>query len=280
MSNETALAIRDDQSYWDERQLAGLKQLGVQNAPSGDLAVYFHQCKRTGLDPFSRQIYMIARGGRHTIQTSIDGFRVIAQRTGEYAGQLGPFWCGEDGLWKDVWLDKTPPKASKVGVSRKGFTEPLWAVALWDGYSQNMGLWKTQGPLMLAKCAEALALRKAFPQDLSGIYETTEMDSANKLEPKLPTFSEPPAFAIISEITETAGRYITKSQLNQIAILKKEIDINDDKYRSYLKNNFSVESTSELNEDQASQVINLLNKSKTREVKSPLRAAIIEASND
>ena len=107
----TSLAITTDQTYWSAQQISALKSLGLAQADSGDLAFFFHQAQRTGLDPFARQIYMINRGGKYGIQTSIDGFRIIAQRSGEYAGQAGPYWCGEDGQWVDVWLKSTPPIA-------------------------------------------------------------------------------------------------------------------------------------------------------------------------
>lgn len=175
----TSLAITNDQSFWSETQLSALKQLGLNNASKGDLAFFFHQAQRTGLDPFARQIYMIERGGRFGIQTSIDGFRIIAQRSGEYAGQAGPYWCGEDGQWVDVWLKNTPPVAAKVGVYRQGFSEPLYAVAKWDSYAQASPIWKKMPDLMLAKCAESLALRKAFPNDMSGIYTDEEMGQAD-----------------------------------------------------------------------------------------------------
>lgn len=175
----TSLAIKNDQDFWSNQQLAALKQLGLNNASNGDLAVFFHQAQKTGLDPFARQIYMIERGGRYGIQTSVDGLRIVAQRSGEYAGQAGPFWCGEDGVWKDVWIGKTPPYAAKVGVYRKGFAEPLYAVAKWDSYALASPVWKKMPDLMLAKCAESLALRKAFPNDLSGLYTDEEMSQAD-----------------------------------------------------------------------------------------------------
>ena len=178
MSNNSALAVNGEQNFWDDQQLAALKQIGLANAPKAELAVFLHYSQRTGLDPFARQIYMIERGGRYTIQSSIDGLRIVAQRSGEYAGQVGPYWCGEDGTWTDIWLEKTPPIAAKVGVLRKGFVEPLWAVAKFDSYNANSPIWKKMPDLMIAKCAEALALRKAFPNDLSGLYTSEEMEQA------------------------------------------------------------------------------------------------------
>jgi len=119
--------------------------------------------------------------------TSIDGFRVVAGRSPLYAGQEGPFWCGEDGKWVDVWLSKEKPSAAKVGVVRRSVDGQLTttsAVALWSEYGSDKNVWAKMPALMLAKCAEALALRKCFPNDLSGLYTADELDQAEiKSEP-------------------------------------------------------------------------------------------------
>lgn len=181
----TGLAVRGDQEFFTEAQLGVLRQMfpDERRQPSrADLAALLHYSQRTGLDPFLRQVYMIERGGKWGIQAGIDALRIVAQRSGDYQGQVGPLWCGEDREWVDVWLDKTPPKAAKVGVLRDGFKEPLWAVARWDSYAANSPTWQKMPDLMLAKCAEALALRKAFPQDLAGIYTEEEMDQAGPVQ--------------------------------------------------------------------------------------------------
>jgi len=180
------LAIRSEQTFWDDKQLAALRQLGLEHATNADLAVFFHQVTRTGLDPFARQIHMIERDGRQTIQTGIDGFRLIARRavdrSGETLGYEDTRWCGTDGEWTDVWLQQQPPAAAKVVVLRGGQRYP--AVALYAEYAGRKRdgtvnrMWREKAALMLAKCAEALALRKAFPQDLSGIYTSDEMGSS------------------------------------------------------------------------------------------------------
>jgi phage recombination protein Bet len=237
----TALAVAPDQKGWDTTQLAALRQIGLSDAPAGDLALFLHYAQRTGLDPFSRQIYMIGRydsrsgGNKYTIQSSIDGLRIIAQRSGEYAGQTAPVWCGDDGIWKEVWLNVEPPKAARIGVYRKGFSEPLYAVATTASYmpttkdGKPSGLWSKMPDVMLAKVAEALALRKAFPNDLSGLYSAEEMEQAGGTAPS----ADPLTDEQIQEILAAIATQTDKTLLREIwsahaANLDQQFKLNDE----------------------------------------------------
>ena len=160
------------------------KYLNIPNATKEDIAFFSQYCQRTRLDPVSRQIYAISyyekKSGRQRIQVllSIDGYRIIAQRTGEFEG-VETFWCGDDGVWKDVWLEKKNPRASKVIVYKKVANKGISAVALFEEYANmDSPIWKKMPALMIAKCAESLALRKAFPSALSGLYTTEEMSNS------------------------------------------------------------------------------------------------------
>jgi phage recombination protein Bet len=184
--NGRALAVVESPAPFARGEISLERLKAVQDviAPGctpAELKVFAEACRRTGLDPFQRQIYAIKRSGRLTIQTGIDGYRVLAERSGRYAGQVGPYWCGADGQWHDVWLAKEAPAAARVGVLRRDFDKPIWAVARTEAYRVNSNsLWGTMPDVMVAKCAEALALRRAFPTEISGVYTEEEMQQAER----------------------------------------------------------------------------------------------------
>lgn len=175
-----------------------IKDMCAEDATDTELELFLYQCNRTGLDPLLKQIYFIKRARKvenddgewvtvkvPTIQTSIDGFRVLAERTQKYLGQDGPYWCGPDGKWRDVWLDPVnPPAAARVGIYKQGLSQAVYGVARLASYAPRnksgklIGQWAKMPDVMIAKVSETIAFRKAFPQDMSGIYTDAEMDQA------------------------------------------------------------------------------------------------------
>ena len=171
-----------------------IKQTVAKGATDLELDLFLHACKRTGLDPLMKQIYAIKRWSAAdnrevmSFQTGIDGYRLIADRTGQYAGSDEPqYTIAEDG-----W-----PEVASVTVAKMigGVPCKFSASARWKEYVQKnkqgqpTSMWQKMPFLMLGKCAEALALRKAFPAELSGVYTHEEMMQAD---------TEPQAHPIIT----------------------------------------------------------------------------------
>lgn len=230
------LTITDKQDGFTDNQIAALQQMGVQDASQGDLAVFFHEVQRTGLDPFARQIYMIGRRTKvdgqwvtkYTIQTGIDGFRLIARRAADRSheafGEPVTAWCGADAVWREAWLDaKHPPLAAKVVVQRgQGTFTGVATLEEYQGtrkvkdqdgswHAEPTSMWKSKPAIMLAKCAEALALRKAFPQDLSGLYGDDEIQESDPKEEQQQ--ADQPVQAVVMA---------SKEQQEQVAALMRQ----------------------------------------------------------
>src|SRR5581483_6068105 len=158
-------ALTVTQQFTDE-QLAIIRNTVANGTSPDQFRLFIEVCKYHGLSPFARQIYAVVRNSKQsdgsyakqmTIQTSIDGYRLLAERSGKYVGQVGPEWCGPDGQGVDVWLSDTPPAAARIGVLRKDFAQPTWGVAKYKSYAQSTPLWTKMPDVLLAKCAEALA---------------------------------------------------------------------------------------------------------------------------
>ena len=160
-----------------------VKDTVARGATTEELQLFLYTAARRGLDPLAKQLIFTKRWstqlGRDvmTLITSIDGFRAIAERSGKYAGQDEPvFEEGRDG--------KYPVKAT-VTVYRRdtpnGERYPIKASAYWSEYlpdEKHDFMWKKMPHVMLAKVAESQALRKAFPEDLSGLYTQEEMQQS------------------------------------------------------------------------------------------------------
>ncbi len=211
------------QPQYSTDQISLIKDTICRGSSDDELKMFMEICKRTRLDPFSKQIYAVKRWDSNlnrevmSAQTSIDGLRILAERTGKYKGQVGPLWCGKDGKWMDVWLSEEAPSACKVGVLRSDFSEVLWGIAKFTSYAQTKKdgsltqFWKKMPDLMIAKVAEALALKKAFPNDL---YLPAGEETVHEIKQR--HFEEvlPPA---VEKLIEKQIEQVTKKEIKNYA---------------------------------------------------------------
>lgn len=175
-----------------DQELAVLRDALNPDLNPTELRLFGLVAKRSGLDPFAKQIYAIKRQGKVKFQTSIDGYRSIAERTGDYDGQdepvfSGPCACGQE--------PKGHPESATVAVYRKSMGRPIKATAFWHEYKPAPGtrpdgkpgdgdvMWRKMPRVMLAKVAEANALRKAFPYVMADVYTAEEMEQADGHQP-------------------------------------------------------------------------------------------------
>ena len=163
-----------------------IKDTVCKGSTDNELALFLHACNHSGLDPIRRQIYAVFRFDRSlnrkamTIQTGIDGYRSISDRTGNYAPGAKPaFKYDGDG--------KLISATAYIKKWAHGEWQAVEADALWEEYVQTgadgkpQGKWQTMPHTMLAKCAEAICHRKAFPNAQAGILTEEEMEQADSM---------------------------------------------------------------------------------------------------
>jgi phage recombination protein Bet len=198
MTTERALVAAPAAGLTSNDMLRGLHTVRNVLAPDlsdDELKLFAMVATRSGLDPFAKQVYAVKRQGRVTFQTGIDGYRSIAARTGLYDGQDEPEYgatceCGDG-------RPAGHPESATVRVYRKGVGRAIAATAFWHEYKPEAGasgrqdaMWVRMPRVMLAKVAEALALRKAFPYDPENrmgigadLYTADEMAQADVVRP-------------------------------------------------------------------------------------------------
>lgn len=173
---------------FDNKKLDLLKNTICKGSNDEEFELFLHACQRTGLDPFMKQIYAVKRPERQkdgtwresmSIQTAIDGYRLIAERTGKYSPGKEPTYQ----------YDANGNIVSSTAYVKKQTADGTWhevaATAFFNEYCQKTKegkptrFWLQLGHAMIAKCAESLALRKSFPAELSGLYTKEEMMQAD-----------------------------------------------------------------------------------------------------
>lgn len=203
MPNITAIQPKEEQveaamhsffgGYSKEEVARIIKDKINDKASNEEIGAFLVEATHMGLDPMKNQIYLVSRYNgqsrkyEHQTQVSIGGLRLMAQRTGRYVGITGEFFLNEKGQWQDYWVGEKPPVAArvKIGVlTESGQMHETVGTAYYDEYvgrksgGEVTRMWREKTRLMLIKCAEAVALRRAFPEQLSSAYTVEEMQQA------------------------------------------------------------------------------------------------------
>ncbi len=156
-----------------------IKNMLCKGITDDELQLFAAVCKKSGLDPFMKQIYAVKRNGREgpqmTIQTSVDGYRLIAERTGRYCPGRESTYTYQDGkvFSATSYVKKQTSDGTWHEVSASAYYSEYAPPVTKNGYENPF--WRDKSHIMLAKCAETLAIRKCFPNELSGIYTEEEM---------------------------------------------------------------------------------------------------------
>ena len=154
----------------DDLNIALIKRTVAPNATDDQLAMFIHDCNRRGVHPLDKLIVFTNAGGKYSPLSTIDYMRSRAAESGEMAGS-------DDATFT---VEGSKPFSATVTVYRltNGARYAYVATARLKEYYRNTPTWNHMPHTMLAKCAEALALRKAFPHQLAGLYTREEMQQA------------------------------------------------------------------------------------------------------
>ena len=275
------------------------------DTPDGTIRLFGKFCAETRLSPFRRQVHLVPRKvrnrdgeyeNRYTIQTGIDGYRAVADRTGRYAGS-------DDYRFNDTLTEfqhstqfpgKNPVTATATVYKLVGGMRcPFSATARWAEYAQTNykgelnPMWSKMPYLMLGKCAEALALRKAFPDELGGIYTDEEMSQADvattTVETPLPvgggsggrgvgrdtgatqtatqtpaTTPEHPVDAAVKSELEATPVPVSDEDREKLAALAKKHSVKAEQVKSWLFGRYGVEKAVNLTREQFEELLTII----------------------
>lgn len=188
MTTAQNLTLAQAHDYTQE-QINLIKQTLAPETNELEFALFMEVARVQGLSPLQRQIHAVMRydsqAGRKkmVIQTGIDGYRLIAARTGLHLGTTDATFGPANAAGFPSWAQVTVKKLVH------GHVAEYPATAFWDEYVQTVkggapnSMWASRPKGQLSKCAESLALRKAFPAELSGVYSDVEMEQADNPAP-------------------------------------------------------------------------------------------------
>lgn len=245
MPNETKALVpaQVTQMTFAPEQVDLIKRTVAKGATDDELKLYLYDCSRRNVHPLDRLIVFTVRTDkgerRYTPVVTVDFLRSRAADTGEYAGNDDPVYDYLDGAKN--------PQSAKVTVwklvagQRCAFT----ATARWAEYVPSSDfMWKSKPHVMLGKCAEALALRKAFPQQLAGLYAAEEMEGEHGQEPPPPP-----------KASESTNGYISEDDRRKIFQEAGKAGISHEDLKTYLQETHNVSTTAKITPEVADDLM-------------------------
>jgi len=230
--------IVDNQIIFTPKHLELIKNQIAPNATNEEFDLFIMMSRRMRLDPLLRQLYFVKFGSNVSYITSIDSYRIIAHRTGFFAGvDLPKFDYDKGGK-----LTHCSITVYKLIESQKfGFSAKI----KFSEYNTGNNQWASKPETMLAKVAEAHALRKAFPQDLNGVYTQDEMPER--------TIMDGNTGKVLAK--KPVKKMITRVQAKEIVELLKEKEVDQKRAKAFVKGNFRVDSLGDITSVQANRMI-------------------------
>lgn len=162
---------------FDNATIQILRTTAAKGLTDPEFKAFLAICQRKNLDPLVKHIYAVKRSGQMIVQVGIDGLRAIAARSGLYAGS------DIEHIEKDGQLVAVKATVWRLANKKSDTRFPFSAEVYMSEYKPADGMdfmWKKMPHTMLAKCAESQALRKAFPEDVAGLYSTEEMEQSGE----------------------------------------------------------------------------------------------------
>ena len=279
MSTENLPAITVDYCIkefgYSTEEFQVLRQVFLKDLTLAEICVFAQVCKQTGLDPRLKQIYAIKRPQKQkdgsykdvmTVQTAIDGYRSIGERTGKYAPGREPVF--KYNIDKETGQQKL---FSATAYVKKMTTDGIWhevaATAYFaEYYSNKGGFWDRMPHGQLAKCAEVLAIRKSFPDQCSGIRSDEEMAQADieilsqQLKNPEPTIDnqikkEPPR--LIEEQVADVSKPLTidKDQMQELTNILQNVPAN---IKANIQSQFKISFMNQIKVDDFEKVKNAI----------------------
>ena len=195
-----------------DNEIELIKSLCPDSLTANEFDLFLMECVRRDLDPMQKQIYALKSDYKSNAKmmtiVGIDGFRIIAERTGRYSpGRDTEFLYDKQGkaAGAKVFVKKMTPDGTWHEVSATAFTSE---------YCKGNQMWKKMPHVMLEKVAESRCLRRCFPNELSGLYTNDEISQEiditerepKRIEEAKPVPLDPTRLnAIVQSCEETPG---------------------------------------------------------------------------